>query len=422
MLDINRIRKEPEKVIELLSRRNKDFSSDIKKIIDLDGQWRNNLTKAEELKQERNTVSKEVGILKREGKDASEIISKMGEVSDKITKLDNDTKELKNNLDSILYMIPNTPDETVEKQDKVIKENSEKKTFDFQPRPHWEIGETLNIIDFKTAAKLSGSRFAMLKGEGAELERALISFMLDVHKEKHGYLEIMPPLLVREETMVGTGQLPKFREDMYITEEDNLCLIPTGEVPLANLHSGEMLKKEDLPKKYTAYTPCFRREAGSYGRDVSGLIRQHQFNKVELVNIVKAEKSEEFHQQLLVESEEILKQLGLTYRVLELGTEDFGFSAVKTYDLEAWMPGENMWREVSSCSNCRDFQARRMMTRYKTGEGKKEYVHTLNSSGLAVGRIFAAILENFQTEQINVEIPAVLKKYMNGKELIQRNK
>ncbi len=424
MLDINKIRKESDRVIELLIRRGRDYSIDINEIKKLDEKWRRSLVEVEELKHKKNEVSMEIGNLKREGKDANIQISRMREISDRIKGLKKE-ENYKLQWENILLNIPNLPDEKVESKDRIIKEAGKMKSFDFEPRTHWEIGEILHILDFKIAAKLSGSRFALLKGEGAELERALISFMLDVHKEKFGYQEIMLPYMVKEEVMTGTGQLPKFREEMYSTKENNskdeLYLIPTAEVPLANIHREEILQMNELPKKYVAYTPCFRREAGSYGKDTSGLIRNHQFNKVELVNIVLPEESEKFHRQLLAESEEILKQLELTYRVVELGTEELGFSASKSYDLEVWMPGEQKWREVSSCSNCRDFQARRMMTRYYTEKGT-EYVHTLNSSGVAVGRIFAAILENFQTEQINVNIPEVLKKYMKGKETIKKSK
>ncbi|MFC2061076.1 serine--tRNA ligase [Elusimicrobiota bacterium] len=423
MLDINRIRKESDKIIELLSRRGNDYSGDIEKIKADDENWRENLAKVEKLRQEKNDVSKEIGILMKEGGCAKEQISQMKKISDEIKNIDEGFRknEYENNL---LLMLPNLPDENVETDDKVIKEEGRKKEFDFEPMEHWEIGEILQILDFKIAAKLSGSRFAMLLEEGAELERALINFMLDIHKEKHGYKEIMPPYLVKSQIMTGTGQLPKFKNEMYSTREeeaaDDKYLIPTAEVPLANMHREEILEEKDLPKKYTAYTPCFRREAGSYGKDTKGLIRNHQFNKVELVNIVVPEESEKFHQKLLAESEEILKQLELTYRIVELGTKELGFAASKTYDLEVWMPGEKIWREISSCSNCRDFQARRMKTKYRISGSGTEYVHTLNSSGLAVGRIFAAILENYQTEQINVIIPDVLKKYMNNKEQISR--
>jgi len=422
VLDINIIRNETEKVIESLSKRGADFSGEIQKIRELDIEWRKQLKPIEELKREKNVISKEIGLLKREGKEVSEKIQKMKELKNQIKQAESGEPiemssgetgkryQLEEDIKNKMLLLPNLPDNDIGLKDEIIRQEGVPKEFDFEVRPHWEAGEILKILDFKTATKLSGSRFALLKAEGAELERALISFMLDIHKDKHGYTEIIPPYLVREETMTGTGQLPKFREEMYILQEDNLCLIPTAEVPLANIHAGEIMDSADLPKKYVAYTPCFRREAGSYGRDTSGLIRNHQFNKVELVNIVRPEDSDRFQEQLLAESEEILKLLGLTYRVILLGTTEMGFSASKTYDLEVWMPGEKKWREVSSCSNCRDFQARRMNTRYRDEKGNTAYVHTLNSSGVAVGRTFAAVLENFQTKELNVEIPESRQK------------
>jgi seryl-tRNA synthetase len=421
MLDINKIRREKDSVIELLSRRGKDYSNEINEIRKLDEKWREFLSESEELKHKRNKESDRIGIYKKEGKNGGGLIAEMKDTSGKIKQLDEEIRKIRSEMDTLLLNIPNLPAPDIDRQDKVIRECGKKKEFGFEPRTHWEIGEILKILDFKKAAVLSGSRFAFLAGEGAELERALINFMLDIHKEKFGYTEIMAPYLVRQEIMTGTGQLPKFKEELYMTQ-DELYLIPTAEVTLANIHRQEILEKDWLPKKYVSYTPCFRREAGSYGKDTSGLIRNHQFNKVELVNIVLPEDSGRFHDQLLAESEEVLKQLGLIYRVKILGAEDFSFSAAKTYDLEVWMSGEKKWREVSSCSNCKDFQARRMDTKYRTDSGQTEYVHTLNSSGLAVGRIFAAILENFQTREINVVIPHALRIYMKGKEIITRQK
>ncbi|MEA3507102.1 MAG: serine--tRNA ligase [Elusimicrobiota bacterium] len=419
MLDINQIRENSGKIIEKLARRGEDFTPAIEKIKELDSRWRRYLKETEELKAEKNRVSDKIGELKREGKDASSVIEKMQKTSSGIKELDEKVKDIKTELDSRRNYIPNIPDAGISKEDRVVREERKKEDFSSaKALPHWEIGEMLKVIDLPAAAKLSGSRFPLLLREGAELERALITFMLDIHRKNHGYTEIMPPYLVKEEIMTGTGQMPKFGKEMYNTVKDNLYLIPTAEVPLTNMHKEEILEKEDLPKKYMAYTPCFRREAGSYGKDTGGLIRNHQFNKIELVNIVMPEESEKFHRQLLLESEEVLKRLGLTYRVLELGTHELGFSAAKTYDLEVWMPGEKKWREVSSCSNCRDFQARRMASRYRKEDGSTEYVHTLNSSGVAVGRIFAAVLENFQTDEINVIIPKALRKYIKRKKLI----
>ncbi|MGM0442432.1 MAG: serine--tRNA ligase [Elusimicrobiota bacterium] len=419
MLNIEDIRKDHKKIIKSLSRRGNDYSKIVKKLKDLDSEWRKLLQKSQSMKSEKNDASDQIGKLKREGKSAKDKIDRMKKLSEEIKEIDEKEGNIKEEIDSILMNLPNLPDENIKKEDRVIRQEGEKKSFDFEPKAHWDIGEMLDIIDFKTASKLSGSRFPLLKDEGAELERALINFMLDIHKNKFGYREVMPPYLVKKEIMEGTGQLPKFIEDMYETREDGMFLIPTAEVPLVNMVRKEILDKDELPKKYVAYTPCFRREAGSYGKDTRGLIRNHQFNKVELVNIVLPEQSEKYHKQLLTESEEVLKQLGLTYRILKLGTEEMGFAASQTYDIEVWMPGEKKWREISSCSNCRDFQARRMMTRYRTG-GETDFVHTLNSSGVAVGRLFAAVLENLQTDRVNVKIPKNLRKYVSNKKFIKR--
>jgi len=420
VLDINLIRNDRKSVINLLSRRGADFSAEIEEIANLDSGWRRVLSESEELKRLRNEVSDEIGLLKREGGDASEKISSMKEISLRIKELDSEAKEFKEKSDALLLGVPNIPAEGLGYDNSVIRDSGPVPEPGFEYLPHWELGEMLGILDFEKAALLSGSRFPLLKGDGCRLERALASFMLDLHTEKHGYTEIIPPFLVREEVMTGTGQLPKFREDMYGTEDDGLFLIPTAEVPLTNMHRGGIIDPDDLPLKYTALTPCFRREAGSYGKDTRGLIRNHQFSKVELVNITSPEDSENSHLTLLRESEEVLKLLGLPYRVLLLGSSDMGFSASKTYDLEVWMPGEGLWREVSSCSNCGDFQARRMETRTRGEDSTTVYAHTLNSSGLAVGRIFAALLENFQTQEAGIRIPEVLSSYMKGRKLIER--
>ncbi len=419
MLNIEKIREDDDKIIKGLSVRGSDFSSEISELKDLDVRWRELLQKSQAMKSEKNEVSKKIGKLKRTGNDAEEKISRMRELTGKIKTTEVQLQKFKNRIDQILLNLPNIPDKDIQEKDRVVRKEGSPKDYNFKPRPHWDIGEMLDIIDLKIASKLSGSRFPLLKKSGALLERALINFMLDIHKNKFNYEEIMPPYLVNEEIMVGTGQLPKFIEDMYQTRQDGMFLIPTAEVPLVNIVRDEILSKRDLPKKYVAYTPCFRREAGSYGKDTRGLIRNHQFNKVELVNIVLPCDSEKFHKQLLKESEEVLKQLGLTYRILELGTEEMGFAAARTFDIEVWMPGEKKWREISSCSNCRDFQARRMMARYRNGKGT-EFLHTLNSSGVAVGRLFAAVLENFQTEELNVTIPEPLRKYMNGQKIIKK--
>jgi len=414
MIDINLIREDKAAVIKELSRRGGDFTCDIDKIYALDKTWRELLKRSESLKAEKNSVSAEIGKLKREKKSAEAQIASMQGIAVKIKELDSEIRDLKAEFDSILMLIPNITDPAIPFENSVIREEGEVIPPAFEAKTHWEIGEDLGILDFAAAASLSGSRFPLLKGRGCELERGLSRFMLDLHTSKHGYTEIMPPHLVKEEIMRGTGQLPKFREDMYALNDGSLFLIPTAEVPLANLVRERITEPSDLPLKYTALTPCFRREAGSYGKDTSGLIRNHQFNKVELVNIVSSVESEETHLKLLTESEEVLRLLGLSYRVLLLGSSDTGFSASKTYDLEVWMPGEKLWREVSSCSNCLDFQARRMEARTRGENSSTVYLHTLNSSGLAVGRIFAAVLENFQREDGSVAIPEALRPYMNG--------
>ncbi len=420
MIDINEIRKNSSGIIASLAKRGEDLSDKIEKIKKLDEAWRTDLLEMEEIRREKNTVSDEIGKLKRNGSDASEMIEQMQKVSAREKEIKKKVDESRAAINQELLLLPNIPDDSVTAGNKVLREQGEQKKYDFEVLPHWEAGKILNILDFEKAAVLSGSQFPLLCGDGALLERALINFMLDVHIEKHGYLEIMPPYLVREETMIGTGKFPKFSEESYMTVKDGLCLIPTAEVPLVNLVRDKILSKDELPLKYAAFTSCFRREAGSHGLDTKGLIRNHQFNKVELVNITNQEESGRAHEQLLAESEEILKLLQLPYRVLELGSDDMGFAAAKTYDLEVWMPGEKKWREVSSCSNCLDFQARRINARYRSPEGDILFVHTLNSSGLAVGRIFAAIVENFQTDEINVKIPEALQSYMKGRKRIKR--
>ncbi|NLB34390.1 MAG: serine--tRNA ligase [Elusimicrobia bacterium] len=421
MLDINIIREDKDGVIKELSRRGGDFSKDIEKIYFLDKSWRELLKKSDALKAERNSVSTEIGKLKREKKSADEKIAAMQIISEKIKELDAGIREVRTELKSALLLVPNLIEKDTPYENTVLREEGEVKDLGFPAKTHWEIGEDLGILDFEAAVSLSGSRFALLKGLGCNLERGLANFMLDTHTSKHGYTEIMPPILVREDVMVGTGQLPKFRDDMYALDDGSMFLIPTSEVPLCNLVREKITDASELPLKFTALTSCFRRESGSYGRDTKGLIRNHQFNKVELVNIASPEESEEMHEKLLEESEEILKLLGLTYRVLLLGSSDTGFSAAKTYDLEVWMPGEKLWREVSSCSNCLDFQARRMDARTRGKDSSTVYLHTLNSSGLAVGRIFAAVLENYQRADGSVAIPEVLQAYMGDKKEIKKN-
>ncbi|HIP42861.1 MAG TPA: serine--tRNA ligase [Aquifex aeolicus] len=417
MIDIELIRKNPEFVKERLSTRDKELVKLVDKVLELDKKRREIIKELERLRNERNKLSKEIGILKREGKDTTEIQNKVKGLKGEIEKLEEELRKVEKKLESTILWIPNIPNESVpvgsDENDNVeIRRWGEPRKFDFEPKPHWEIGENLGILDFKKGAKLSGSRFTVIRGWGAKLERALINFMLDLHSKK-GYKEVFPPHLVRPEILIGTGQLPKFEEDLYKCERDNLYLIPTAEVPLTNLFRDEILKEEELPIYLTAYTPCYRREAGAYGKDIRGIIRQHQFDKVELVKIVHPETSYEELEKLIRDAEEVLQLLGLPYRVVELCTGDLGFSASKTYDIEVWFPSQNKYREISSCSNCEDFQARRMNTRFKDSKtGKNRFVHTLNGSGLAVGRTFAAILENYQQEDGSVVIPEVLRDYV----------
>jgi len=430
MLDLKFIRKNIEKVKKGLRARWEDISLD--ELVRLDGERREILVEVEKLKHRRNELSENVGKSKKEGKDVKELIEKMQEEVQRISlmikeDLGQKLKEIEKKIRDILLMVPNLPDESVPigktpEDNKVVREGEpEKKRFDFEPREHWEVGESLGILDFCLASRISGSRFALLRGEGARLERALINFMLDLHT-KRGYKEVLPPFMVTGESMMGTGQLPKFAVELYKCRDDDLYLIPTGEVPLTNLHKNQILKEKDLPLNYVAYTPCFRREAGSYGKDTKGLIRNHQFNKVELVKFTKPEDSYEELEVLVSDAEKVLQLLEIPYRVVVLCSGDLGFGAAKTYDLEVWMPGEKRWREVSSCSNFTDFQARRINIRYKKeGTGIQEYVHTLNGSGLAIGRTFAAILENNQTENGRVVVPKVLQPYMNGLKIIDRN-
>ncbi len=416
MLDIELIRRRPDFVKERLSTRNRELPSLVDKVLELDTERRKMLTELEALRAERNKRSREIGLLRREGKDTSHLEAEVKLIKSKIEKLEEELSRVEEEMKNTLMWIPNLPHETVplgeDESDNVeVRRWGEIPEFSFKPRPHWEIGAQLGILDFERGARLSGSRFTVLKDLGASLERALINFMLDVHTSK-GYREVLPPHLVRPEILEGTGQLPKFEEDLYKCERDNLYLIPTAEVPLTNLFRGEILREEDLPIYLTAYTPCYRREAGSHGKDIRGIIRQHQFNKVELVKIVHPDRSYEELESLTSDAEEILRLLGLPYRVVELCTGDLGFSAAKTYDIEVWFPSQGMFREISSCSNCEDFQARRIKTRFKDSSGRNRFVHTLNGSGLAVGRTLAAILENYQKEDGSVKVPEVLRDYL----------
>ncbi len=377
------------------------------------------LAEVEALKNRRNTVSRTIAILKQEGKgeQAEPMIAEMRDVSEQIKQIDTALCDIELELQDIIMSIPNLCDDSVpqgkgEEDNIEIKRWGEIPAFSFQPLPHWELGEQLGILDFETASQLAGARFSLLKGFGSRLSRALVNFFLDLHTQRHGYTEVLPPFMVNSKTMTGTGQLPKFKEDLFKIENWDLWLIPTAEVPVTNIHAGQTLEEGALPVKYTAYTPCFRSEAGSYGKDTRGLIRQHQFEKVELVQLTTPEQSAETLERLLAEAEAVLQLLQLPYRVVTLCTGDLGFSATKTYDIEVWLPGQNAYREISSCSNFLDFQARRAGIRYRPkGEKKSRLVHTLNGSGLAVGRTLLAILENYQQADGTIRLPEVLKPY-----------
>ncbi|ADE57121.1 MAG: serine--tRNA ligase [Aminobacterium colombiense] len=418
MLEIKWIRNNIEEVKAFLVNRNNDF--DVDRIVILDEEKRSLLTETENLKAQRNEGSRKVAEAKASGQDADVLMEEMKNLGQMVKEKDSKIAEIDQELQSLLLQMPNRPHDSVpvgkdENDNMEVRKWGTPKEFVFEPQAHWDIGEKLGILDFEKGVSLAESRFTVLKGAGARLERALINFMLDLHTEHHGYKEIQPPFMVSSQTMQGTGQLPKFAEDLYKCEGEDLWLIPTAEVPLTNLHSGEILPEEVLPLYYTAYTPCFRKEAGSYGRDVRGMMRQHQFDKVELVKISKPENSYDELEKLTANAEEVLQKLGLPYRVITLCTGDMGFGASKTYDLEVWLPFQDKYREISSCSNCEDFQARRMGTRYKPADGgRPRYVHTLNGSGIAVGRTLIAVLENYQREDGSVEIPEALVPYMGG--------
>ena len=420
MLDLGLLRSNLSEVQKRLASRGDQVDWD--RFIDIDTQRRSSIKEVEELKHVRNTLSKELGQRKSRGEDISTDASRMKELSSKIKDLEVRVRKLNEELYSFLSTLPNLPHHTTpigkDEEDNVeVRKWGEPREFTFPPKPHDEIGEYLNIIDFKKAAKLSGSRFAVLRGWGAQMKIALIQFMLDLHVKEHGYTPFMLPHLVNQQTLYATGQLPKFEEELYKAERDELYLIPTAEVPLVNLHRDDTLPEKDLPLYYTAYTACFRREAGSYGKDVKGIIRQHQFNKVELVKFTTPDSSYEELEKLVTDAEEVLRRLELPYRVVELCTGDLGFASAKTYDLEVWVPSQNRYREISSCSNCEDFQARRGNIRYRDERGKTHYVHTLNGSGVAVGRTMVAIIENYQEKDGSVKIPPALIPYMEVEKL-----
>lgn len=415
MLDARFVRENIDVVRDALRKRGYEVS--LSDFLSLEEERLRLLKESEELRNRRNVVSEEIGRLKRQGQKAEDLIVEMKTVSERIKEIEDLLKSVEDKTKAFLLNLPNIPHESVpvgkdETENIEVRRWGEPRGFDFEPLNHWDIAETLDIIDFDRGAKIAGARFSVMKGAGARLERALMNFMLDLNTSK-GYKEIFPPILVNRESMTGTGQLPKFAEELFRTVDPEFYLIPTAEVPVTNIHREEILKESDLPIYYTAYTPCFRREAGSYGRDVRGLIRQHQFNKVELVKFVKPEDSYTELESLTRDAEDILQRLGLPYRVVALCTGDLGFSAAKTYDLEVWLPGQKRYREISSCSNFEDFQARRANIRFRR-EGKKgtEFVHTLNGSGLAIGRTVVAILENYQQKDGTVVIPEVLRSYM----------
>ncbi len=427
MLDVKLLRQDVNKVKEAMKNRGMDAES-LDRFVQLDEIRRNLLVESEQLKNKRNTVSKEIAQLKKEKQDADDLIAEMKEVSNRIQSMDEEVRELEEKLNDLLLTIPNIPHESVpvgtdEEDNVLVRTWGETPSFSFDHKPHWDIAQDLRILDFETASKVTGSRFVFYKGMGARLERALINFMLDFHVNEYQYEEILPPYMVNRESMTGTGQLPKFEEDAFKVADTDYFLIPTAEVPVTNMHRDEILQPDTLPLYYTAYSACFRSEAGSAGRDTRGLIRQHQFNKVEMVKFVKPEDSYDELESLTEQAEKLLQALKLPYRVITLCTGDLGFSAAKTYDLEVWMPSYERYREISSCSNFEDYQARRARIRFRREpKSKPELVHTLNGSGLAVGRTLAAILENYQQEDGSVLIPEVLRPYMGGVERLQPKK
>jgi len=415
VLDLKFIRTHPEVVKEALSKRNNTFNLD--EVLVWDESYRSRLGESEKLKNLRNTLSEEIGRMKARKQDAAAQMQEVRDASARIKEIDQEVQDLEQKINQALLLIPNIPHQSVpvgpdEGANVVVRVEGEPPEFDFQPRNHWEIGEDLDILDFVRGVKIAGTRFTVLKGKGAQLERAITNFMLDLHTREQGYTEIFPPFLVNRPTMTGTGQLPKFEEDLFRCDREDLFLVPTAEVPVTNLYREEILSGEDLPILHTAYTACFRAEAGAAGRDTRGLIRQHQFNKVELVMFTEPETSYTELERLTDDAEEVLRRLGLAYRVVSLSTGDLGFSAAKTYDLEVWLPGAGTYREISSCSNFEDFQARRANIRYRPeATARPRFVHTLNGSGLAVGRTLVAILENYQQEDGSVIVPEALRPY-----------
>jgi seryl-tRNA synthetase len=416
MLDVKFLREDLTRVKERMATRGTEIDWD--EFVYLDQQRRDTLARIEKLKERKNRLSGEIGKVKKSGGDATALMREVEEVSETIREGEKPLAEIEARFEKFMLTVPNLPEPSVPvgrsaADNKEVRRWGDPPQFDFPAKNHWDIGEELGILDFTRAAKIAGARFALYKDAGARLERALINFMLDLHTQKHGYREVLPPFLVNRDAMTGTGQLPNLEEDLFRIESPEYFLVPTAEVPLTNIHREEVLEREDLPIKYVAYTPCFRREAGSHGKDVRGLIRQHQFNKVEMVKLTEPEASYDELENMVQDAEEVLRRLKLPYRVIELCTGDLGFASAKTYDLEVWLPGQATYREISSCSNCEDFQARRAQIRYrKETKGKPVFVHTLNGSGLAVGRTLVAVLENYQQKDGSVVIPEVLRSYM----------
>jgi seryl-tRNA synthetase len=417
MLDPKLMRERPEAVRESLKKRGAQF--DLEKLMVLDEKRRDLIKTVEAMKNDRNVTSDEIAKLKKSGADAGDRIERLRGLGKRIEELEQQLRAAETEWEMLSLEIPNIPHESVplgtgDEQNKVVRMWGEKPALSFEPLPHWDLGEKLDILDFKRAAKITGSRFTLYKSYGALLERSLINFMLDLHVREHGYTEVLPPFMVNRESMTGTGQLPKFEEELFKLGDPDYFLIPTAEVPVTNIFRDEILKEGDLPIKYCAYTPCFRKEAGAHGKDTRGLTRQHQFNKVELVKFANPEDSYDQLEGLLLDAEDVLKRLNIHYRVSLLCTGDLGFSSAKTYDIEVWLPGQGIYREISSCSNFEDFQARRAKIRYKTAKGKTEYVHTLNGSGLAIGRTVMAVMENCQGPDGSIAVPEALRPYMHG--------
>jgi seryl-tRNA synthetase len=418
MIDPKLIRENIEMVKESLGKRGDSFVN-LAKLADIEGQRRKLIQESERMKSEKNALSNEIAKLKKAGSDAAGQIEHLRTIGKDIEETERTLKVVEKEWEDMILVIPNIPHDTVpvgagDEENKVVRTWGEKPQFDFDPLAHWDIGERLDILDFKRAAKITGSRFTLYKGYGALLERALINFMLDLHTGEHGYTEVLPPFMVNRETMTGTGQLPKFEEELFKLDGLDYFLIPTAEVPVTNIYADEILKEDELPLKYVAYTPCFRKEAGAHGKDTRGLTRQHQFNKVELVKFTDPESSYDELEGLLLDAEDVLKRLNIHYRVSLLCTGDLGFSSAKTYDIEVWLPGQNIYREISSCSNFENFQARRAKIRYRKQGGKVDFVHTLNGSGLAAGRTVMAVMENYQTKDGGIIVPEALRPYMRG--------